>query len=150
MDGRTDGRTDRSTDRPTDRPTDSLSKSERLSANMELVLHKVPIISVMTYACPAWNLLQISIYLNCSALVRDKVLRTIGKFSRCIPVYELHMAFRLPYIYDYIMKWCRQQAEVVQNYGNANVGDIGKRKAWNRKYKRPKLGDGQVYGRSSV
>jgi hypothetical protein len=34
----------------------SLFKSERLSANIESTLYKLLIISVMTYACPAWEL----------------------------------------------------------------------------------------------
>jgi hypothetical protein len=35
------------------------------------------------------------------------------------------MAFKLPYIYDYITKLCRQQAEVKQNHENENVRNIG-------------------------
>jgi hypothetical protein len=35
---------------------DSLFRSERLSANMKLTLHKALIRSVMTYACSAWEL----------------------------------------------------------------------------------------------
>jgi hypothetical protein len=34
----------------------SLLKSERLSANIKLTLHKALIRSVMAYACPAWGL----------------------------------------------------------------------------------------------
>jgi hypothetical protein len=30
-------------------------KSQRLSTNIKLTLHKAPIRSVMTYACPAWE-----------------------------------------------------------------------------------------------
>jgi hypothetical protein len=33
----------------------SLFKSERLSANIKLTLHKPLIRSVMTYACPSWE-----------------------------------------------------------------------------------------------
>jgi hypothetical protein len=55
------------------------------------------------------------------------------------------MAFRVPYVYDYVMKLCRQQAEVIQNHENANVRDIGKGKAPHRKYKMLKLGCGQAY-----
>jgi hypothetical protein len=33
----------------------SLFKSERLSANIKLTLHKALITSVTTYACPAWE-----------------------------------------------------------------------------------------------
>jgi hypothetical protein len=35
---------------------DSLFKSERISANIKLILHKTLISSVMTYASPAWEL----------------------------------------------------------------------------------------------
>jgi hypothetical protein len=34
----------------------SLFKSERLSANIKLTLHTALIRSVMTYACPAWEI----------------------------------------------------------------------------------------------
>jgi hypothetical protein len=45
-------------------------------------------------------------------------------------VCELHMAFKVQYIYDYIMKLCRQQqADVMQNHENANVRNIGKGEA---------------------
>jgi hypothetical protein len=74
---------------------------------------------------------------------------TTGKFSRFTPVREFHVAFRVPYIYNYITKLSRQQAEVVQNHENANVGDIGKRNARHRIFKIPILGCCQAYGRSS-
>jgi hypothetical protein len=38
------------------------------------------------------------------------------------------MTFNLPYRYDYIIKLCRQQAEVVQNHENEHVCSIGKAK----------------------
>jgi hypothetical protein len=52
--------------------------------------------------------------------LQNKVLRTIGIFSR---FRELHVAFQIPYIYDYITKLCRQEAEVIQNHENANCRD---------------------------
>jgi hypothetical protein len=52
---------------------------------------------------------------------QNKVLRIIGDFPRRTQIRDLHMAFKLPYIYDYITKVCRQQAEVIQNHENANV-----------------------------
>jgi hypothetical protein len=60
------------------------------------------------------------------------------------------MAFQIPYVYDYINKSCRQQAEVIQNHENENVRYIRQGEARHRKYKRPKLGGGRVYDRSSV
>jgi hypothetical protein len=48
-------------------------------------------------------------------------------------MYELHMAFQVPYIYDYITKLCRQPAEVRQNNENANIGNVGKGETQHRK-----------------
>jgi hypothetical protein len=59
------------------------------------------------------------------------------------------MAFKLSYIYDYITKLCRQQAEVIQNNENANVRNIGQGVPRHMKYKRLKLGGGQAYDLSS-
>jgi hypothetical protein len=58
-------------------------------------------------------------------LLQNKVLRTSGNFPRRTPVRDLQMAFKLPYIHDYVTKLCRQQAEVIQNHENENVRNIG-------------------------
>jgi hypothetical protein len=55
----------------------------------------------------------------------------------------------MPYIYDYITKLSRQQAEVTQNHENVNVRYIGQGEARHRKYMSLKLGGGQAYDRSS-
>jgi hypothetical protein len=60
------------------------------------------------------------------------------------------MAFKIPYVYDFITKLCRQQAEVIQKHDNENVRNIGQGEAQRSKYKRLKLGGGQAYDRSSV
>jgi hypothetical protein len=57
--------------------------------------------------------------------------------------------FQLPYIYDYIIKFFRQQAEVIQNHENENVRKIGQGEPRHRKNKGIKLGGGQAYDRSS-
>jgi hypothetical protein len=59
------------------------------------------------------------------------------------------MAFQVPYIYEYVMKLCMQQAEVIQNHENANVHDVAKGEAQHKKHKRLKLGDSQTYDCSS-
>jgi hypothetical protein len=61
----------------------------------------------------------------------------------------MHKAFHILYVYDYITKSCRQQAEVIQNHENKNVRYIRQGEARYRKYKRLKLGGGHVYGCSS-
>jgi hypothetical protein len=78
----------------------------------------------MTYACPAWKFAADTYLLKLQCL-QNKVLRTIGHFPRCTPVRELHVAFEILYVYDFITKLCRQQAEVIQNHVNPNVRDIG-------------------------
>jgi hypothetical protein len=127
----------------------SLFKSERLNANIKLTLHKALIRSVLTYACPAWKFAAESQLLKLQRL-QNKVLRTLGTFPRCTSVRDMHVAFQIPYVYDFITKTCRQQAEVVQNHETENVRYIGQGEARHRKYKRLKLGGGHVYDCSSV
>jgi hypothetical protein len=81
--------------------------------------------------------------------LQNRILCTIGNFPRGTPVRDLHMAFKIPYVYDYITKLCMQQAEVVQTHDNENVRHIGQGEARHRKYKRLKLGGGHTYDRSS-
>jgi hypothetical protein len=95
--------------------TFSIFKSERLSAIIKLILHKALIRSVMTYACPACEYSADTHLLKLQRL-QNKVLRTIVNFPRHTPVRELHKAFNISYIYNYVTKLCRQQAEVTQNH----------------------------------
>jgi hypothetical protein len=55
------------------------------------------------------------------------------------------MVFKIPYVYDYIGKLCRTQAEVILNHANPNVCGIRQEEAMHRKYKRLKRGCGQAY-----
>jgi hypothetical protein len=82
--------------------------------------------------------------------LQNKVLRTIGSFPRRTSVRDMHVAFQIPYVYDYITQTCRQQAELIQNHENENVRYIEQGEARHRKYKRLKLGGGHVYDCSSV
>jgi hypothetical protein len=69
--------------------------------NNILTLNKVLIRSIMTYACPAWELAA-DTYLLKLQLLQNEVLRTIGNFPRSTPVHNLHTVFNPPYVYDYI------------------------------------------------
>jgi hypothetical protein len=103
----------------------------------------------MTYDSPAWEFAADAHLLKLQR-IQNKVLHTTGNFPRHTPVRELHEAFKIPYIYDYITKLCRQQAEVIQNHENPNVRNIGQGEAQYREYKRLKFGGGQAYDHSSV
>jgi hypothetical protein len=102
----------------------SLFKRECLSTSIKLTLHKALIRSIMTYACPAWELVA-GTYLLKLQWLQTKVLHTTGNFPSCTPVHDLHTAFNPSYIYSYITELCRQQAEVIQNHENEHVHSIG-------------------------
>jgi hypothetical protein len=53
----------------------------------------------------------------------------------------------MPYIYDYTIKLCRQQAKVIHHNKNINVYDIGKGEAQHTKYERLKHGGGKAHDR---
>jgi hypothetical protein len=82
----------------------------------------------MTYACPAWEVAAESHLLKLQRL-QNKVPRTIGTFPRRTSVRDMHVAFQISYVYDFITKTCRQQAEVIQNHENENVYYIGQGEA---------------------
>jgi hypothetical protein len=61
----------------------------------------------------------------------------------------MHVAFQIPYVYDYI-KLCRRQAEIIHNHENENVRNIGQGEPSHRKHERLKLGGDHLYDRPSV
>jgi hypothetical protein len=71
------------------------------------------------------------------------------KFSVVHTGPDLHTTFTLPYVYDYITKLCRQEAEVIRNHGNEYVRGVGQGETRRRKYKKLKLGGGKAYDRLS-
>jgi hypothetical protein len=59
--------------------------------------------SVVTYACPKWEHAA-DAHLLKSQRLQNRVLRATGNIDRGTPVRELHVAFKLPCVYDYITK----------------------------------------------
>jgi hypothetical protein len=105
----------------------------------------------MTYACPAWEFVAETYkYLLKLQRLQNKVLRTIGNLPMRTLVREMHVVFQIPYVYDYITKLYRKQAEIIHNHENENVHKIGQGETPHRKHKRLKLGGGHLYNRSSV
>jgi hypothetical protein len=78
--------------------------------------------------CLVWEFAGDTHLINLLRL-QNKVFPTIDDFPRFTPVREMHMAFHLPYVYDYTTKLCRQQAEVILNHVNENVHYIGQRRS---------------------
>jgi hypothetical protein len=77
--------------------------------------------------CPSWELAADTHLLKLQRM-QNKVLRTAGNFLRCTPVRDLHTSFNLPYVYDYVRKLCRRQAD-------EHVRGIGQGEARHRKYR---------------
>jgi hypothetical protein len=67
-------------------------------------LYKVLIRSVMTNACPTWEYATRFHLLKLQHL-QTTVLRAIGNLCRRTPVRELHVDFKIPYVYDYIINY---------------------------------------------
>jgi hypothetical protein len=127
--------------------TQSLFKSEHLSINIKLTLFNALIRSVMVYVCPTWEYTADAHLMKLQRL-QNRLLRATGNFDRRTAVREMHMALKIPYVYDYITKFCRKRAEVIKNHLNPNVRAIGQDEGMYRKHKRLKLGGGQAYDRS--
>jgi hypothetical protein len=58
--------------------------------------------SVMTYASPTWEYAADAFLLKLQRL-QNRALRATGNLDTCTPVRELHVAFKIPYVYDYII-----------------------------------------------
>jgi hypothetical protein len=78
----------------------------------------------MPYACPAWKFAAESCLLKLQRL-QNKVLSAIGNLPRRKPTEELHAAFNISYVCDFITQLCRQQATVIQTHTNASVRNTG-------------------------
>jgi hypothetical protein len=76
--------------------------------------------------------------------LQNKVLSTINNLGRRTPTRDLHVAFQIPYLYDFVTELCRQQTTVTLNHGNVSIRSIGQGDARRRKYKMLKLGGGQA------
>jgi hypothetical protein len=104
--------------------TYSIFKSKHLNANIKLIMYRALIRSIITYVCPTWEFAA-DTHLMKLQRSQNRVLRAISNLDRGTPVLDLHLAFKIPYVYDYIIKLCRRQAEVILNHENPNVRAIG-------------------------
>jgi hypothetical protein len=70
----------------------------------------------MTYACPVWEF-EAEIH-----ILKLQRLQNGGfapsAISQDTSIRNMHVAFQIPYVYDYVTKLCRKQAEVIQNHEN--------------------------------
>jgi hypothetical protein len=98
----------------------------------------------MTDACPAWEFVAETHLLKLQCL-QNRILCTTGNFPRHTLIRDMHVAFQVTYVYDYITELCRRQAEIIHNQENENVCNIGQGETPQRECKRLNLGGGHVY-----
>jgi hypothetical protein len=60
--------------------------------------------------------------------IQNKVLRTTGNQPRRIPTRDLHMAFKISYLYDFVTKPCMEQATVILNHEKSIFASLAKAK----------------------
>jgi hypothetical protein len=63
--------------------------------------------------------------------LQNKIFRTIGKLPWHTPTRDLHMAFKMPYLYDFVTKLCRQQSVILNE--SVNIRNFGQGEAQRRK-----------------
>jgi hypothetical protein len=88
--------------------TYSLFISRCFSTHFEITLHKALIMLVMTYVCPTWDY-AVNAYLLKFQRLQNRLRRAIRNLDRFTLV---RVAFIITYVYDYVTKLCRTQAEV--------------------------------------
>jgi hypothetical protein len=103
----------------------------------------------MTYVCPTWDFSGVTFLMNLQRL-QNRVFRAIGKLNRPTPVRDLYLASKITYMYDYITKLCRRQAEVILNKKNSNIYTIAQGEGRHRNHKWFKLGGCLVCNRTNV
>jgi hypothetical protein len=54
------------------------------------------------------------------------------------------MSFKIPYLYDFLTKLCKEKATVIPNHENVNTHNTGQGEDQQRKYKRFKIRGGQA------
>jgi nucleoid DNA-binding protein len=101
----------------------------------KLTVYKALIRYIMTYVFPSWEFAADSHLLKLQRL-QNKVLRTTGNLPRRTSTRDLYVTFKISYVYNFVAKLCRQQAEVIQNHENVNICNIGSGEAQHRKYKK--------------
>jgi hypothetical protein len=103
----------------------SLFKSDRLSTNIKFTIYRALVRSVITYSCPAWEFAA-DTQLKKPQRLQNRVLRTTGRFIRnaTITILDSHVALQIPYMYDYMTKLRRRQADVIQNHENSHIRNI--------------------------
>jgi hypothetical protein len=106
------------TDLPIDRQwLYSLLKDKCVNIYVKRVLYKALNISLIVHDYSTWEYAA-ETYLFKLQRLQNRFCRAIVKLYKRTPVREMHMHFKIPYVYDYVTKLCRKQAEAMESHLN--------------------------------
>jgi hypothetical protein len=104
------------------------------------VVYKTLMREVMTYASTTWEQARTLTSSNYRACRKEYPVPLERNLDRCTQVHELHVSFKILYVYNYMYKLCRTQTEVILNHANPNTRGTGQGEAGLWKYKMLNLG----------
>jgi hypothetical protein len=108
-----------------------LSRDSPLTIPNKILLYKLHLRSMITYAAPVWSATSLTNYHQLQ-VYQSKCLRVIGDFPRCTPISNLHVHFRIisirQFIYHLTDKFfvrCPVHPNpLVRNIGNYTLQDL--------------------------
>lgn len=114
----------------------------KLSNNNKMLIYKVCIRPIFTYAAPVWSNTSVA-NIKTLQLIQNRCLRIIGKYPRWKKISEMHSELDILYVKDFILKLsqkffenCSYNAnELIKSIGNYEINDFTYKKY---KHKRTK------------
>jgi hypothetical protein len=77
----------------------------------------------MTSASPDWKFRQTLLFFWCNAC-KTQFFARLTAIPMRTSIHDLHVAFQIPYLHDFIAKLRRRHSEVNQNHEKGNVRNI--------------------------
>lgn len=114
-----------------------LSRNSKINLQNKLLIYKLILRPVLTYACPIWSYISKTKY-NQLQIVQNKCLRIITNSPKYTKIHHLHTTTNMPLIEDYIIKLTKKFFENCSFHENPYIRDIGNYTIDSLKYRKYK------------
>ena len=101
-----------------------LARDSMLSLHNKLILYKLLIRPILTYAAPVWSNTSNSNYRHLQTL-QSKCLRVIGNYPRCTPIPLLHSTLNIEPLHEFIYRLSEKFFRQCTTHYNPLVRQIG-------------------------
>jgi hypothetical protein len=101
-----------------------LNKSSTIDINLELIIYKSLLRSILTYTCPVWGYAA-NTYINKLQTFQNKVLRIITKLPRVTPIVTLHEQTGMALIRSRIKKITGALYQKSAGSENSQIQELG-------------------------